>query len=62
MRRGEKVTELEPMALSVAEAARVLRVSRTTLYRLAWRGMIRFVKLGGRTLVPMSEIRRFLGE
>jgi excisionase family DNA binding protein len=62
MRRGEKVTELEPMALSVAEAARVLRVSRMTLYRLAWRGMIRFVKLGGRTLVPMSEIRRFLGE
>jgi excisionase family DNA binding protein len=60
--RGEKVTELEPMALSVAEAARVLRVSRTTLYRLAWRGMIRFVKLGGRTLIPMSEVRRLMGE
>ncbi len=62
MGRGEKVTELEPMALSVAEAARVLRVSRTTLYRLAWRGMIRFVKLGGRTLIPMSEVRRLMGE
>ena len=62
MRRGEKNTEVEPLALSVAEAARVLRVSRTTLYRMAWRGMIRFVKLGGRTIIPMSEIRRLLGE
>jgi excisionase family DNA binding protein len=62
MGRGGKGSEIEPMALSVAEAARVLRVSRTTLYRLAWRGMIRFVKLGGRTLVPMSEVRRLMGE
>jgi excisionase family DNA binding protein len=62
MRRGEKVIELERMALSVAEAAKVLQVSRTTLYRLAWRGLIRFVKVGRRTIVPMSEIRRFLGE
>lgn len=62
MKRGEKGVEIEPLALSVAEAARVLRVSRTTIYRMAWRGMIRLVKLGGRTLVPMSEVRRLLGE
>jgi excisionase family DNA binding protein len=62
MRRGEKGAELEPLALSVAEAARVLRVSRTTVYRLAWCGKIRVVKVGGRTIVPMSEIRRLLGE
>jgi excisionase family DNA binding protein len=48
----------ERRAFRVDEAASLLGVSRATLYKLAADGRIRLVKIGGRTLVPASEIER----
>lgn len=55
-----------PIALNGPEYARVAEamtrfgLSRTGIYRLAGRGHIRLVKLGGRTLVDLSSVRAYL--
>ncbi len=57
-----------PIALTVAEAAAVLRISRTTLYELIrrWHASagaegIRAVRLGRQLRVPRIAILEFLG-
>jgi excisionase family DNA binding protein len=49
-----------PKARRVLDACRVMGLSRSTLYALAKKGNLRFVKVAGRTLVPESEIDRLL--
>lgn len=49
-------------ALPINEFCRRVGVSRTLAYRLAGAGKLRLVKLGSRTVVPMAEVRRLLGE
>lgn len=49
-----------PPALSVHEAAALLRVSRTQLYRLIGSGDVAIRKLGGRTIVLGSSLERLL--
>jgi excisionase family DNA binding protein len=44
------------------EAADVLRISRTTVFRMHQRGKLRVVKFGRRTLVEASEIGRVIRE
>ncbi|MGY2702553.1 helix-turn-helix domain-containing protein [Nocardioides sp. HB32] len=51
---------IEPDLLDQAEVARRLNVSRTTIWRLAKRGDIRTVRIGSRTLIPRSELRRII--
>jgi excisionase family DNA binding protein len=57
---------LEPfsgrLALSPAEAGEALGVNRTTIYELLNRGELRSVKAGSRRLIPLGELRRYLGE
>lgn len=48
--------------LTIPEALRVLRISRSTFYKLAARGDIRTLRLGGRTLVPEREIERLIAK
>lgn len=48
------------IALSPLEAAQALSVSRGTIFNLLARGEIKGVKLGTRTLVPATELARFL--
>jgi excisionase family DNA binding protein len=48
------------LALRPLEAADALGVDRTTLYRWARDGRIRFARIAGTTLVPMTEIDRIL--
>lgn len=51
-----------PVSNSVADACRRLGVGRTTLYELiAARELLTF-KLGQRTLIPESELQRFVAE
>ncbi len=46
--------------LTVAEACRLLKVSRPTIYRLKERGEIRFTKVGRGTRIPAEDIRRLI--
>jgi len=55
-----ETTQMEPLAVSVDEVARRLGIGRTLLYDLVKQGKIRVVKLGNRTIVPVSEIDRLL--
>ena len=50
----------ESSGLSREEAARRLGVSVTTVRRLEARGQLRVVRLGGRVVVPSSEVARLL--
>lgn len=47
--------------LSVEEAARILNMGKSTLYRHLADGSIPFVRIGKRVLVPTARLREFLG-
>lgn len=51
---------LEPMAVSAAEAARLLGVSRPKVYELLNREDFPAFKLGGRTLISVDGLRRWV--
>jgi excisionase family DNA binding protein len=51
---------LEPLAVSPAQAARLMSVGRTFLYQQFENGSLRSVKVGGRRLVTLDAIREFL--
>lgn len=48
------------LLLSLPEAAKVLGIGYTTLLSLRRAKQIREVQIGGRTLVPRSELERFV--
>lgn len=52
--------EIEPMAVSAAEAARLLGVSRPKVYELLNREDFPAFKLGGRTLISVDGLRRWV--
>ncbi|WP_158412870.1 helix-turn-helix domain-containing protein [Hyphomicrobium nitrativorans] len=52
----------EPLLVTLNRAATLLGVCRQTLYRMSSAGEITFRKIRGRTLVPMAEVRRLVGE
>jgi len=58
MKLDSNFDEVGRQAFSVPEAARMLGVSRATLYKLVAAGRIRVIKIATRTLVPASEIER----
>jgi excisionase family DNA binding protein len=50
----------EPLAVSVREAARMIGVSRSSLYTIIGEGKIRAIKISGHTLILVAELLRFL--
>lgn len=50
------------MAVSVDEAAYLLSISPRKVWLLLERGDLRAAKIGKRTLIPASEMERFLAE
>lgn len=52
----------EPEAYSINAGARKLSVGRGKIYQMERDGLIRLIRLGGRTLVPRSEIKRLVGD
>lgn len=54
------VDDVVPLALSVPVAAKTLGVNACTLYRWKKAGIITIAKIGGRALVPASEVTRLL--
>lgn len=53
---------IEILAYRIPDACRALSISRSHLYDLASKGRLRLVKIGGRTVVPTTEIARILCE
>lgn len=52
---------MDPLAVNVLEAARLIGVSRTRLYQLIRDGRLRKMKSGGRTLFLVQDLRDYLG-
>lgn len=53
-------TNTAPLAHSVPDACARLGIGRTTLYQLIGNGQLRTFKIGCKTLIPESELRRFV--
>lgn len=51
----------EPLTYTLAAAAAVSGLSRSTLYRHAAAGRLRLVRVGGRTLVDAASLRVLIG-
>ncbi|WP_416909161.1 MAG: helix-turn-helix domain-containing protein [Polymorphobacter sp.] len=50
---------MEPLNVSIVEAARILGVGRSKAYELLAAGKLEGVKLGARTLVRVASIKAF---
>jgi excisionase family DNA binding protein len=48
---------IEALAVSPAEAARLMGIGRTHIYKLINSGLLRRVRLGNRTLIPVEAIK-----
>lgn len=46
----------------IPESCRKLGIGRTTLYRMINQGVIRAVKIADRTLIPETELQRYVDE
>jgi len=53
---------LEPLVLSVPEAARLLGVSRNLAYELVREGRLPHVRLGRRVLIPRVGLEQWLAK
>ena len=64
-RAGMTCVMTQPHALrciSTRDAADLLTVARSTLYRMIERGDLQATKVGGRTVILETELARFLEE
>ena len=48
---------MEPIALSVKDAAKSLSLSKSRLYELISEGQIEARKIGGRTVIPYASLQ-----
>ncbi len=51
---------MEPLAVSINDAARALGLGRTSIYTMIGDGRLEAFKLGRRTLVKTESIRRLV--
>jgi excisionase family DNA binding protein len=54
-------TDMEPIAVSVRDAAKALSLGRTSIYAMIGDGRLDSFKVGRRTLITMSSIRGVVG-
>lgn len=53
---------IEPLAVPVLTASRMLGVGKTVTYELIKRGKLQTVHIGKRNMVRMSSLRELVGE
>ena len=53
---------VQPLTLSIRDAARTLGLGRTTIYRLIGEQRLETVKIGNRTLIKTASISRLVDE
>lgn len=58
---ASQVVPLEPLAVAVPEAARLLGVSPALAYELIARGHLNAISLGRRLVVPVASLRDLVG-
>ena len=58
---GYDAAPLPCLALTVEEAAEVLRLSRCTVLELVGEGRLRVVRVGRRVIIPTKAVEDFLG-
>jgi len=51
---------MDPLAVSITEAARALGLGRTSIYTMIGDGRLETFKLGRRTLVKFASVRRLV--
>ena len=51
---------MEPIAVTILEACKASRSSRTTLYAAIGNGDLRAIKRGRKTLILMSDLRAWI--
>ncbi len=51
---------MDPIAVSVKDAAKALGIGRTSIYALIRDGRLEVIKLGRRTLIKVASIRRLI--
>jgi excisionase family DNA binding protein len=51
---------MEPIALSISQAAKALSLGRTTVYKLIEQGQLDTVKIGRRQLVKTASLRALI--
>lgn len=56
------MAEIAQVANTIAKTCERLSIGRTTLYELVKQGRLRTFKIGGKTLIPESEIYRLVAE
>jgi excisionase family DNA binding protein len=56
----ERARSTQTILISMREAEKALGVSTSILYPLIMRGELRSIKLGGRRLIPVSELEAFV--
>jgi excisionase family DNA binding protein len=52
----------ERLSWRINDACAALGISRSHLYDLAAAGKVKFIKIGGRTVVPDAEVQRLASE
>lgn len=50
------------LALRINDAARVLSLGRTSIYKLIGEGKLKPINIAGRVLIPRAEIERLIAE
>ncbi len=60
--RKDGRSKLEPLALTVVEAAWLLRVSRNRTYELVAQGRLPDVRLGSRILIPRRGVEEWIAQ
>lgn len=54
------IEQLPPLRFEISEAARILRISRATLYERIREGLITIQKDGRRTFITAAELQRYV--
>ena len=56
------MTNMEPLTVSVTEAARLLGISRPTMYAIIRREDFPSFRVGGRRLISLAGLQRWIAE
>lgn len=55
------IAEMKEQKLTVAQAAKILTVSKMTIYRMIKEGSLRSYRVGQKFLIPLSAVQAYLG-